>query len=194
MGTKQKKRYMKKILLSLLVLSSAVFFSCNSGGDDPKAVLSQFFDAMSKKDVAAARKLTTAESKSMLDMMEMGMKMSPSEAKADEKYDKSKMEFGEPKIEGDKATIAVKEKSSGEAMNFTLKKEGGSWKVAFDKNSMMNMGMEKMKEGGINASDSIGKAMDELKNLNMDSLKQGMEEGMKSLDSATNELKKLENK
>ena len=51
-----------------------------------------------------------------------------------------------------------------------------------------------MREGGINASDSIGKAMDELKDLNMDSLKQGMEEGMKALDSATNELKKLENK
>lgn len=183
---------MKKILLSLLVLSTVVFFSCNSGGGDPKSVLSQFFDALKKKDMAAARKLATEESKSMLDMMEMGMKMDASSKESD-KFDNAKMEYGEAKIEGDKATIAVKETSSGETMTYTLKKEKGSWKVAFDKASMMSMGMEKMNEKGINASDSIGKALDEIKNLNMDSLKEGMQEGMKALDSVSNEMKKLNN-
>jgi len=182
---------MKKILLSLLVLSTVTFFSCGSGGGNPKAVLSDFFDALSKKDIAAARKLATEESKSMLDMMEMGMKMDASSKETD-KYDKSKIKFGEPKIEGDKATIAVKEKGTGETLNFTLKKEKGSWKVAFDKASMMSMGMEKMNEKGINVSDSIGKAMDEIKDINMDSLKQGMQEGMKALDSVSKELKKTE--
>lgn len=176
-----------------MVLSTAFFFSCNSGGGDPKAVLSDFFDALSKKDIASARKFATEESKSMLDMMEMGMKMD-ADSKETDKYDKSKMEFGEPKIEGDKATIAVKEKGSGETMNFTLKKEKGSWKVAFDKASMMSMGMEKMKEKGVNPADSIGKAMDELKDINLDTLKQGMQEGLKALDEASSELKKLDNK
>ena len=50
-----------------------------------------------------------------------------------------------------------------------------------------------MNEKGINASDSIGKALDEIKNLNMDSLKEGMQEGMKALDSVSNEMKKLNN-
>ncbi len=176
---------MKKFILACLVLSTAVFFSCsNSGSGNPKAVLSDFFDALSKKDIATARKFATEESKSMLDMMEMGMKMDTNSKETD-KYDKSKMEFGEPKIEGDKATIAVKEKGSGETLNFTLKKEKGDWKVAFDKASMMSMGMEKMQEKGINPTDSITKAMEEIKDLNMDSLREGMQEGMKMLDSAT---------
>ncbi len=184
---------MKKFLFAALLLSPVLFFSCNSGGGgDPKAVLSQFFEALSKKDIATARKLATEDSKSMIDMMEMGMKMDK-DSKDTDKFDKSKMEFGEAKIDGDKATIAVKETTSGETLTYSLKKEKGSWKVAFDKASMMSMGMEKMNEKGINAPDSIGKAMDELKNLNMDSLKEGMQEGMKVLDSVNKELKKMNN-
>jgi hypothetical protein len=170
---------MKKILLSVLVFSTVIFFSCKSGGSDPKAVLTEFFDALSKKDIAAARKLATEDSKSMLDMMEMGMKMDANSKETD-KYDKTKMEFGEPKIEGDKATIAVKEKGSGETLNFTLKKEKGNWKVAFDKASMMTMGMDKMKEKGIDANETIKNAMD---SVNMDEVRKGVDEGLKVIDS-----------
>lgn len=120
---------MKKFLIGAVVLASVFMVGCgNSGGGDPKAVLSNFFDALSKKDIAAARKLATPESKSMLDMMEMGMKMS-TDKKEDDKYNKDKVEFGEPKIEGDKATVAVKEKGTGETTTFTLKKLAatGKW-------------------------------------------------------------------
>ncbi len=175
---------MKKIIFTALLFSSAWIMSCGNAGGDPKTTLSNFFDALSKKDIATARKFATEESKSMLDMMEMGMNMDKS-SKDNDKYDKSKMEFGDAKIDGDKATIAVKEKGSGETMNFTMKKEKGTWKVAFDKASMMNMGMEKMKEKGMNPVDSLNKAMDDIKNMNTDSLKAGMEEGMKMLDSAS---------
>jgi len=181
---------MKKILLAIVLLSSITFIGCDSGKGDPKAVLLQFFDALSKKDMEAARKLATKDSKSMIDMMEMGMNMSK-DNKETEKFDKASMEFGEVKIEGDKATIPVKEKKSGESLNYILKKEDGTWKVAFDKASMMNMGMEKMNEKGINPADSIGNALDELKNLNMDSLKEGMQEGMKVIDSLKSEADKL---
>jgi hypothetical protein len=180
---------MKKILLAVVAISTTLFFSCNSGGGDPKSVLSQFFEALSKNDITAARKLATADSKSMIDMMEMGMKMG-GDTKDAEKFAKTNLEIGEAKIDGDKATVNVKEIKSGESVNYILKKEGGTWKVAFDKASMMSMGMEKMNEKGINATDSIGKAMDELKNINMDSLKEGMKEGMKVLDSVNAELNK----
>jgi hypothetical protein len=173
---------MKKILLAVAVFSTAFLFSCNSGGGDPKAVLSSFFEALSKKDIAAARKLATEDSKSMLDMMEMGMKMSKEDNKETEKYDKANMEFGEPKIEGDKATIAVKEKKSGETMNYSLKKVGGEWKVAFDKNSVMGMGMDKLNEKGVDAGAEINSAMDSLK-MGADSLSQGLDEAKKALDS-----------
>ena len=181
---------MKKYILSALILS-ALFFSCNNlGSGDPKAVLAQFIDALAKKDIATARKLSTAESKSLLDMMEMGMK--GGETKDLEKYDKNNMQFGEAKIEGDKATVPVKEKTSGETLNYTLKKENGNWKVAFDKSSLMTMGMDKMNEKGINPMDSLKRGIDELKKINMDSLKEGMQKGMQALDSVSKELKKLQ--
>jgi len=168
---------MKKILLAAVVFCTAAFLTgCNStDSSNPKSVLISFFDALQKKDISGARKLATAESKSKLDMMEMGMKMGGDKKEDDGKYDKSKMEFGDAKIEGDKATVAVKEKTSGESTNFTLKKEGGGWKVAFDKSSMMNMGMDKMKEKG----------------MDMDSLNNGLDKMKGSMDSLSTKMKDL---
>lgn len=188
---------MKKIIFFSLVLSSVIFFGCkNMGGGDPKAVLVEFMDALAKKDISTARKLATKESKSMLDLIEMGMQNDKSNNM--EKYDKTKMEIGEAKIDGDKATVPVKEKDSNESTNFTLKKEDGSWKVAFDKTSMMQMGMDKMKEKGIdNPMDSMQKGMDEMnkgldefKKMNMDSLKDAMKQGMGAMDSLKKALDK----
>lgn len=173
---------MKKLFLAAALLSTAFLFSCKSGGSDPKVVLQSFFEALSKKDIAAARKLATEDSKQMLDMMEMGMKMA-NDSKETEKYDKANMEYGEAKIEGDKATIPVKEKKSGESMTYTLKKVNGEWKVAFDKSTIMSGAMDKLNEKGVDAGAEVGKAMDELKNMDTDSLKKEMEEGMKALDS-----------
>ena len=181
---------MKKVLLAIVLLSSISFIGCNSGGGDPKAVLTQFFEALSKKDITAARKLATKDSKSMIDMMEMGLNMSKDKKESD-KFDKANMEFGDAKIEGDKATVAVKEKTSGETLNYILKKEDGSWKVAFDKASVMSMGMDKMNEKGINPTDSIGKAMDEIKNMNMDSLNDKVKKGMEALDSVKKAADKM---
>lgn len=180
---------MKRSLLAALFLA-AVVIGCKSSSSDPKGVLNDFFKALSEKDMAKARSLATADSKSMLDMMEMGMKMSQDTA-SDMKFDPSKMEFGEVKIEGDKATVPVTEKTSGETLNYTLKKEDGNWKVAFDKSSMMTMGMEKMNEKGIDVSDSLDAAMDEIENLDRDSLRRGIDEGIRALDSAKDALENL---
>lgn len=185
---------MKKIILSAAIVFTAVLFGCNNmGSGDPKTVLVEFMDALAKKDMTTARKLATTESKSMLDLIEMGMK--GNENKEMEKYDKSKMEIGDAKIDGDKATVPVKEKGSDETTNFTLKKENGAWKVAFDKASMMQMGMDKMNEhGGTQNMDSLkdkmNEGMDKLKDINMDSLKQNMQKGMDALDSLNKEMKK----
>ena len=180
---------MKKIFMAL-ALVSAVFLiaGCSSGGD-PKATLSAFFDAMSKKDIAAARKLSTEDSKSMLDLMEKGLTISQDNAETD-KYDKSKMEIGEPKIDGDKATIAVKEKGADETVNFTLKKESGTWKVAFDKASIMEMATDKMKEKGV-SMDSLRESIKELKKLNIDSFKEGIDKVILALDSAKGLLESI---
>src|SRR5665647_3871204 len=99
----------------------------------------------------------------MLGMIQMGMSMAPKDVK-DTTYDKSNMEFGDAKIEGDKATVPVKDKKSGGTTNYTLKKEGGAWKVAFDKATMTQMGTDKMKNMN-NGMDKMNNGMDSAKKM-----------------------------
>ncbi len=176
---------MKKILVAVFAFSALYMSSCKTSSGDPKAVLMSFFDAMSKKDIEGARKLATTDSKQMFDLMEMGMKMADSSAddQVKEKFDRSKMQFGDAKIDGDKATVNVKEIKSGESMNFVLKKESGAWKVALDLQTLMSMGSEKMKEKGMTPED-MNKMQEELKNINVDSIKMMMEKAKQAMDSA----------
>lgn len=174
---------MKKILLAVALVSTVSFISCNSGGgDNPKVVVSKFFEALSKKDIATARKLATKESKSIIDMMEFGMSMSK-DIKVTDKFSTEKIEFGEPKISGNEATVSVKEKGTENSRDLILKREDGSWKVAFDMASIINIGMQKMKNEGQNSTENLNKAMEELKNVNIDSLKEEVSESMRRLDS-----------
>lgn len=186
---------MKKLLIAVFAISAVCMAGCNSGvGGDPKATLTAFFDAMAKKDIAAARKLATADSKSMFDLMEMGMKMKDNtmDDQAKEQYDKSKMEFGDAVITGDKATVTVKETKGGESINFILMKEDGSWKVAMDMGTMMNMGMEKLKEKGMNPEEmsEMNDQMEKFKNMSADSLKMMMNKGIEAMDSLKTILNK----
>jgi Domain of unknown function (DUF4878) len=182
---------MKKMLLAITVTASLLITSCNGGGGDPKAVLMSFMDAMSKKDIAAAKKLATKDSETMFSLMEMGMKNNKDN---DMKFEKDKMEFGETKIDGDKATVAVKDKASGEGTNFILKKESGSWKVAFDKASVMQMGMDKMKEKGVDMNDVINKGADAMKDINVDSLGDKMKEGLEKLNENKDKIEEAARK
>jgi len=179
---------MKKILIAVFIISTGILFSCNTASNDPKVTLTAFIEALSKKDIETARKHATAESKFMLDMMEKGMQeaQKSGEMEIENKFSMADMEMGEPKIEGDKATIPVTEKNSNETINYTLKKEGGEWKVAFDKNSLINTATEKLNEKGVDMKalgDSLTSGMEKLKDIDMDSLKRAVDEGMKGMDS-----------
>ena len=181
---------MKRLFLAAITAILFTIVSCNGAeNNDPKVVLSQFFEALSKNDMATAKNLSTAESKSLLDLIEMAMNTDSTEM---EKFDISKMQFGKATIEGDKATVPVTETTSGENMQYTLKKEKGAWKVAFDKNSIMSMGMDKMKEEGVNVADSITNVLDQLKNIDTDSLKKTLQQGINAMDSGGKDLKKLQ--
>lgn len=185
---------MKKIIVATTFLSVALLFSCNtSTSGDPKVVLSQFIDAMSKQDFSTARNLATAGSQPLLNMMETGFKMAGDKMKSEfSKYDGSKIEYGEAKIVGDKATVAVIDKTSGKSSDVPLKKENGVWKVDLDISSMMGNMNKELMDKGINPMDSLQKGMDMLKDINTDSLKLEMEHGMKALDSMKEALKKIQ--
>ncbi len=150
---------MKKIIF---VLAAFLIFTagCNTAGSsDPKGVLMSFMDALSKKDIEGAKKYATKESEAMLGMIQMTMSMVPDSSK-EKLYDKDNMEYGEAVITNDKAVVPVKDKKSGQTTNYTLKKEDGKWKVAFDKATMTDMGKDKMKENGMDKMN-----MDKLNNM-----------------------------
>jgi uncharacterized membrane protein YkoI len=189
---------MKKIILSALTASLIILAGCKSGGGDPKIVLANFFDALAKKDFTSVKKYTTKDSEGMLSMVQMGMQNIKDDSQTMQ-YKKENLEMGDAVITGDKATVPVKDKKSGETTDFTLKKEDGEWKVAFDKSTLMEMAQKKMKEHGMDRMMPNG-MNDSLRNMNngsmpnMDSVSQeDMQNARKMMDSASkmlNEAKK----
>lgn len=154
--------------------------------NDPKAVVVAFFERMANKDMDGAAKLATKDSKGTIDMMKKAidaaekMKGAMKDMKQEEEdpvAEFKNMEFGEAKIDGDNATVAVMNKKKNETIEFPLKKEGGSWKVDFSMATLMKMGMDKNKEENdmnMNDVDTTG-GMQGLENINADSLKKGLE-------------------
>ena len=68
----------------------------------------------------------------------MKMQDNTIEDKSNEQFDKAKMEIGEAKIDGDKATVNVKETKNGESVNFVLKKEDDEYKDILDKAKILS--------------------------------------------------------
>jgi len=163
---------MKKFILSAITIFVFAVIGCNTSSSDPKGVLKNFVEALGKKDIEGAKKYATKDSEAMLGMMQMALSMAPKDTK-DSIYNKDNMDFGDAKIEGDKATVPVKNKKSDETTVYTLKKEDGAWKVAFDKATMGQMGADKMKD---------------MKNNNMD-----MNNGMDSATKMLEDLNKMNN-
>lgn len=170
---------MKKMIVSTVTALILIITGCNSaGGGDPNVTLLNFFDALTKKDFTAVKKYTTKDSESMLSMIQMGMQNMGDKSNDMMRYEKENIELGTAVIEGDKATVPVKDKKSGETTDFTLKKESGDWKVAFDKSTLMEMAQKKMKEHGMGR---MPKGM----NGSLDSVPPGvMENAQKMMDSA----------
>lgn len=194
---------MKKIINYLFI--TGVIFTLVPGckgkekvENDPRSVVTAFFERMSKKDLDGAAKLATKDSKTTIDLMKkamdaaekMGMDKDSMIKNDDPTEEFKKMVIGEAKINGDNATVAVTNTVKDNKMNeFPLKKEGGEWKVDFSMATLMKMGMDKTENTGTdenkkNDTDTTG-TTDEMKDLiNSDSLKKGLND----LDSVLKEL------
>jgi hypothetical protein len=182
---------MKQLIMPALMSSILIFAACKSGGGgDPKLVLMNFFDALSKKDFTAVKKYTTKDSEGLLSMMQMGMQNMGDKSNEMIKYEKENLELGTPVIDGDKATVPVKEKKSGETTDFTLKKESGDWKVAFDKSTLMEMAQKKMKEHGMGRmSNGMNDSLESINNRSMQNIDSASHEGLKDAERGTDSAK-----
>jgi hypothetical protein len=181
---------MKKDIGLLLMIVMLMLGGCQSemSGDDPLSVLQHFFNAMAKKDITEARKYTTSDSKSLLDMMETISKFDSSSSIETSRYLNENIEFGKAKIVGKEAIVEVKSKTDGETMSFNLVQEDGEWKVAFDLNTILTIGMQKMKQNGLQNTNQLKDALNELNKVGVDSLKKGADAEMQKLDDALKSL------
>ncbi|MEP6926941.1 MAG: hypothetical protein ABI834_04855 [Ginsengibacter sp.] len=190
---------MKRIILCALTVSLLIISGCKSGGGDPKIALTKFFDAIAKKNIDEAKKYVTKDSEAMMGMVQMGMQNMGDKANGMMDYQKENIELGTAVIDGDKATVPVKDKKSGESTDFTLRKESGDWKVAFDKSTLMEMAQKKMKEHGMGGmhhngmNDSLG-SINNRSMENIDSVSQeDMQKAQKMMDSANKMLNDAKN-
>ena len=148
----------------------------------PRGVVGRFLEALAKKDMALARSLTTPESEGMMDLIATGSKLA-GDSRAFNDMDPAQVEIGVAKIEGDAATVPVKEKKSGVTFNYKLKKVGGIWKVAFDMGSLLEMTAGTIGEQVNRGIDSLKAGIEKLRDINLDSVAGQLREGQKMIDS-----------
>ena len=181
---------MKKILLIVLLASSISFPGCKSGAnDEPKTVLQNFIEALGKKDIKEAKKFATADTQPWLDNLAKVFDTTKNkDMKMTVKYDNANMEYGDTKIDGDKASIPVKDKVSGLVTDFPLKKEGNAWKV--DMAAMMQDAIgDRMNLKDLN--DSLSTNIDKMNNVNIDSFADEMNKNMKNMKGVDSLIKSM---
>jgi hypothetical protein len=194
---------MKKIthLFFIAVAMALLAIGCNSKSavaNDPRAVLVSFFERLAKKDIEGAAELATKDSKGVMMMMKTGMDMmekmkdnplmknNPSMKQEDPMDEFKNIEIGAAKVNGDEASVAFKNLKKGEAFDFPLKKEDGSWKVDFSMSTLMKMGRQD--QAGNDNLDSLMKN----NSISLDSMQNGMHQidsMMKTIDPG--KLKKM---
>ena len=189
---------MKKIIILAVSAFVLSLTGCqNSGSSEPKAVLNNFFEAIGNRNINEAKKYVTKDSEGMMGMMEMGMNNMPDSSGAT-MFNKENLDFGDAVINGERATVKVKDKRTGEVTDFVLKKESGDWKVAFDKSTLMEMAQKKMKEHGMNGMEGMDNGNPG--NMNMDSLQNRLNNltpeekarAQKMMDSASKMLEEMQ--
>lgn len=146
-------------LSALALLAVVVLWACG-GASGPKEIGEQFLNAMAKGDIEGAKKFATKDSQTSLDMM-----AGNAVTKA---ANPDKIELGEVKEEGEKATLNYKENGVDKTLN--LQKEDGQWKVAYSKGAgSSDNSLDKIGE-------DLGKAMEEAVEEAGEELKEAVED------------------
>jgi hypothetical protein len=171
----------------LPVFLALIFTGCISEGaeKDPKNVVSSFFDALSTKNFYKAKSYTTGDSEGMMNMAQFVMQSIP-DSSQQLYFGTANLVLGNPVINGDYATVPVKNKYSDKTVDFSLHKVNGQWKVSMNISTVLQMTRHQPEDSEMN---------DSLSNLNKATgpgtqtmtLKE-MREARKKMDSINNDL------
>ena len=126
--------------INALSAALAVVFTVSAcsllGGSTPTATFKAFYEASKKKDVAGMKKTLSKGSLDMFDKLAKEQNKSTDELlKSLDKEDKNQKmpETRNEKINGDTATLEVKNDKTNKWDTLPFVKENGEWKIALDK-------------------------------------------------------------
>ena len=137
---------MKKLVGSVLALFVMAVTLVSCGGGSPKASAEKFLNGLYHMDFAAAKEVSTEETKKQVEAYEQMMGMMQQNAKDEAK--KIKVEVMEPKVEGDNATIEYKLSNDPTARTLKMVKKDGKWLASWSKMDLGGAGMDNNASGG----------------------------------------------
>jgi hypothetical protein len=139
---------MKKTFLSLaaMLVLAVTLVSCNGGS--PKAAAEKWLNGFYHMDYAAAKEVSTDETKKQLEAYESMSSMMQGTAKDAAK--KLKVDVKEPKVTGDNATVEYTVSDDPSPKTLKMVKQNGKWLAQWSK---MDMG------GGAGAGDMNNEGM-----------------------------------
>lgn len=140
-------RFTKSIALATALAIIIAGPACSRFGSSPTATLKAFYEATQKKDAEGIKKTLSKGTLEMLEgfakaqgkTLDESLKSGLANDTSSDKMPESRNE----KIEGDKATLEVKNDKTGTWETVPFVKEDGMWKIAFDqmfRDAFKNMG------------------------------------------------------
>lgn len=126
----------KSIALATALAIAVTSLACGRFGSSPTATLKAFYEATQKKDPEGIKKTLSKGTLEMLEGFAKAQNKTLDESlksglASDTNSDKMP-ETRNEKIDGDKATLEVKNEKTGQWESVPFVKEDGTWKIAFD--------------------------------------------------------------
>ena len=126
---------MKKIILSLSALMFAAVVLVSCGKSDPKGVAKEWLTDFYHQDYDAAKKLSTEDTKNMIQTIQGFTSAFPDSVK--QKAKQTNITIKDAKIDGDKATVKfIASDNPTKEEELHLVKQSEKWLVQFSKNDM----------------------------------------------------------
>lgn len=127
---------MKKFLGSFAAILIVVVMLTSCSSNSPKGVAKKYLNAYYHLDFDGAKKVSTDETKKMLDMFQQLAPMMPDSAK--QQLKKITVDIKDEKIDGDKAVVTYTTSDNPKDQTLHLVKQNNQWLVQWSKQDQMN--------------------------------------------------------
>jgi hypothetical protein len=145
---------MKKAILSVAAVMALAIILVSCKGNSPKASAEKWLNGFYHMDYAAAKEVSTEETKKQLESFEGMMGLMQQNAKDEAK--KIKVDVKDPKVEGDNATVEYTLSNDPSPKTLKMVKQNGKWLAQWSKMDMGGMGNGAGAGAGADANGGAG--------------------------------------